>query len=204
MIEDTREGFRYLSSEKGLLAIAAYFAFSAICGGVSSVIVLPYFKGTFENGEYWYMFVMAFSLAGRAIGGMIHYRLKIPARFRYRIALVVYIAISIFEGIYLFFPFRVMMLLCFLVGIGGITSYTIRISATQSYVPDEKKGRFNGAFSMLSTVGALIGEFSAGILSERIPERVVLLLAMLLCALAAVVFIGGSRSSVAAIYNRTE
>jgi len=27
---------------------------------------------------------------------------------------------------------------------------------------------------------------------------------MLLCALAAVVFIGGSRSSVAAIYNRTE
>ena len=204
VIEDTREGFRYLSSEKGLLAIAAYFAFSAICGGVSSVIVLPYFKGTFENGEYWYMFVMAFSLAGRAIGGMIHYRLKIPARFRYRIALVVYIAISIFEGIYLFFPFRVMMLLCFLVGIGGITSYTIRISATQSYVPDEKKGRFNGAFSMLSTVGALIGEFSAGILSERIPERVVLLLAMLLCALAAVVFIGGSRSSVAAIYNRTE
>ncbi len=150
------------------------------------------------------MFVMAFSLAGRAIGGMIHYRLKIPARFRYRIALVVYIAISIFEGIYLFFPFRVMMLLCFLVGIGGITSYTIRISATQSYVPDEKKGRFNGAFSMLSTVGALIGEFSAGILSERIPERVVLLLAMLLCALAAVVFIGGSRSSVSAIYNRTE
>ena len=91
-----------------------------------------------------------------------------------------------------------------IVGIGGITSYTIRISATQSYVPDEKKGRFNGAFSMLSTVGALIGEFSAGILSERIPERVVLLLAMLLCALAAVVFIGGSRSSVAAIYNRTE
>ena len=89
-------------------------------------------------------------------------------------------------------------------GILGITSYTIRISATQSYVPDEKKGRFNGAFSMLSTVGALIGEFSAGILSERIPERVVLLLAMLLCALAAVVFIGGSRSSVAAIYNRTE
>ena len=204
VLADIREGFRYLSEEKGLLAIAAYFAFSAICGGVSSVIVLPYFKSTFPNGEYWFMFVMAFSLAGRAIGGMIHYRLKIPAAYRYAIALAVYIVISICEGIYLFFSFPVMMLLCFIVGIGGVTSYTIRISATQSYVPDEKKGRFNGAFNMLSTVGALIGEFAAGILTESFSERIILLTAMLLCALAAVVFIGGGKKHVEIIYNRTE
>ncbi len=204
VLADIREGFRYLSEEKGLLAIAAYFAFSAICGGVSSVIVLPYFKSTFPNGEYWFMFVMAFSLAGRAIGGMIHYRLKIPAGYRYTIALAVYIVISICEGVYLFFSFPVMMLLCFIVGIGGVTSYTIRISATQSYVPDEKKGRFNGAFNMLSTVGALIGEFAAGILTESFSERIILLTAMLLCALAAVVFIGGGKKHVEIIYNRTE
>ncbi len=204
MLVDTREGFRYLSVEKGLLAIAAYFAFSAVCGGVSSVITLPYFKGTFQNGEYWYMFVMAFSLGGRAIGGMFHYRVKIPAKFRYAIALAVYITISICEGIYLFFSFKVMMLLCLITGLGGVTSYTIRISATQSYVPDEKKGRFNGAFNMLSTLGALIGEFAAGTLTLLMPERMVLLSAMLLCALAAVVFIGGGRKYVAPIYNRTE
>ena len=150
------------------------------------------------------MFVMAFSLAGRAIGGMIHYRLKIPAAYRYAIALAVYIVISICEGVYLFFSFPVMMLLCFIVGIGGVTSYTIRISATQSYVPDEKKGRFNGAFNMLSTVGALIGEFAAGILTESFSERIILLTAMLLCALAAVVFIGGGKKHVEIIYNRTE
>ena len=204
ILKDTQEGFLYLSTEKGLLAIAGYFAFSAICGGVSSVIVLPYFKSTFRNGEYWFMFVMAFSLAGRAIGGLIHYRLKIPARYRYAIALTVYVIISVCEGVYLFFSFPVMMLLCFIVGIGGVTSYTIRISATQSYVPDEKKGRFNGAFNMLSTVGALIGEFAAGVLSEHFPERIILLATMLFCALAAVVFIGGGRKHVAAIYNRAE
>ena len=201
---DTKEGFLYLLSEKGLLAIAAYFAFSAVCGGVSSVIVLPYFKFTFENGEYWFMFVMAFMLAGRAIGGMIHYRVKIPAEYRYGTALAVYIVISICEGIYLFFPFRVMMLLCFIVGIGGVTSYTIRISATQSYVPDEKKGRFNGAFNMLSTAGALAGEFSAGLLSAVLPGRIILLSAMLLCTLAAVIFIGGGKQHVEVIYNRME
>lgn len=47
-----------------------------------------------------------------------------------------------------------------LTGILGVTSYTIRISATQSYVPDEKKGRFNGAFNMLNTVGSFTGTCS--------------------------------------------
>lgn len=204
MLADTKEGFLYLASEKGLLAIAAYFMFSAVCGGVSSVIVLPYFKNSFTNGEYWYMFVMAFALVGRAIGGVIHYRVRIPARYRYLTALTVYIVISVCEGVYLFFPFPVMMVLCFIVGIGGVTSYTIRISATQSYVPDEKKGRFNGAFNMLSTLGALIGEFAAGTLTVLMPERVVQLLALLLCALAAAVLIGGGKKYVSVIYNRSE
>ena len=203
MLTDTREGFLYLAAEKGLLAIAAYFAFSSICGGVSSVIILSYFKKTFENGEYLYMLEWGTALAARALGGLIHYQINIPPKYRYQIALTVYVVISICEGIYLFFPIPVMMCLCFIVGIGGITSYTIRISATQSYVPDERKGRFNGAFNMLSTAGALAGEVLAGLLTLIVPERIVLLIVMLLCALAAVIFIGGGRAHVAHIYNRS-
>lgn len=201
---DIREGFLYLAGEKGLMAVAVYFAFSAICGGVSQVIVLPYFTKTFANGEYWFMLVGGMILVGRAIGGLIHYRMSIPAKSRYRIALTVYITISVLEGIYLFFPVPLMMMFCFLIGIGGVTSYTIRVSATQSYVPDEKKGRFNGAFNMLSTMGALIGELLAGSLSAVFPERIILMTVMLLCALAAVVFIGGGRKHVAYIYNRVQ
>lgn len=199
---DIREGFSYLVSEKGLLAIAVYFAFSSVCGGVSQVIVLPWFKMTFENGEYIYMLVWGFGLAGRALGGLVHYRTRIPPKYRYSLALAIYVIISVNEGIYLFFPIPVMILLCFIVGIGGITSYTIRLSATQSYVPDERKGRFNGAFNVLSTAGALVGELAAGSLSLIMPERIVLLSVMLLCALAALVFIGGGRKYVAPIYNR--
>lgn len=204
VLEDTREGFRYLKAEKGLLSIALYFCFSAACNGVSSVIVLPYFKGAFPNGEYWYLLVMGTMLVGRAIGGAVHYKVRIPAALRYRIALTVYIVISLCEGIYLFGPIPAMVPLCFIVGIGGVTSYTIRISATQSYVPDEKKGRFNGAFNMLCTVGSLTGQFAAGTLSAVVHERVILLAAMLLCVVAAVVFIGGGRKHVSRIYNRTE
>ena len=204
MLRDIREGFAYLRSEKGLLAIALYFAFSAITGGVSTVIVLPWFKSVYENGEYLYMLVWGMALVGRAIGGMVHYRVNIPPQYRYRTALAVYIVISVLEGVYLFTPIPVMMALCFIVGIGGITSYTIRISATQSYVPDERKGRFNGAFNMISTAGALLGEVLAGGLTLLLPERIVLLGAMLLCAMAAIVFIGGGREHVAYIYNRTQ
>ena len=201
---DIREGFGYLLAEKGLLAVAVYFGFSAVCGGVSNVITLPYFKNSFPNGEYLYMLVWGCGLLGRAIGGGLHYRLKLPARHRYAIALAVYVTISLAEGVYLFTPLPVMMALCFLIGIGGVTSYTIRISATQSYVPDEKKGRFNGAFNMIYTVGALIGEGAAGVGSELIPERFVLMTAMLLCAAAAVIFIGGGRREVSRIYNRIQ
>ena len=204
MLRDIRDGFAYLKSEKGLLAIAVYFAFSAVCGGISTVIVLPWFKSVYDNGEYLYMLVWGMALVGRALGGLVHYRFTIPPKYRYRTALTVYITISVLEGIYLFTPIPVMMALCFLIGIGGITSFTIRISATQSYVPDERKGRFNGAFNMISTAGALLGEMLAGGLTLVMPERVVLLAAMLICALAAIVFIGSGREHVAYIYNRSQ
>ena len=160
--------------------------------------------GVYDNGEYLYMLVWGMALLGRALGGMVHYRVTIPAKYRYATALTVYIVISLLEGVYLFTPIPVMMAMCFLVGIGGITSYTIRVSATQSYVPDERKGRFNGAFNMLSTAGALLGELLAGGLTLVLPERVVLLAAMLVCAAAAIVFIGGGREHVSLIYNRSE
>ena len=204
MFKDTREGFRYLTAEKGLLAIAVYFGFSSFAMGVSSVITLPYFKGTFDNGEYIYMVVWGMALIGRAIGGGVHYKLKIPSHLRYGIALAVYIAISLFEAFYLFLPIPLMMILCFLNGAGGVTSYTIRVSATQSYVPDEKKGRFNGVFGMINTVGALAGELIAGLLTVFMPERLVLMSALLLCAAAAIFVIGGCHKPVAEIYNRQQ
>ena len=203
VLKDVGDGFSYLRSEKGLFAIAVYFGISSICSGVSNVLVLPWFKSTFENGEYLYMLVWGMALVGRAIGGTLYYRLSIPPELRYRAALTVYVVISVFEGVYLFTPIPVMMLLCFAIGIGGITSYTIRVSATQSYVPDERKGRFNGAFNMLSTAGALIGEVLAGAFTVIVPERVLLLAVMLLCAVSAIVIIGGNHRHISCIYNRS-
>ena len=204
LLRDIKEGFRYLLSEKGLLCVAIYFAVSSLANGASSVITLPYFKSTFENGEYIYMLVWGMAIFGRAIGGGIHYKMSLPVQKKYSIALTVYVIISLGEGFYLYCPLPVMMASCFLTGILGVTSYTIRISATQSYVPDEKKGRFNGAFNMLNTVGSFAGNLIAGALTAFLPARGVLTGFMLITAAAAVVVIGGGRKAVSAIYNRQQ
>ncbi len=201
MFTDIKEGFRYLMGEKGLLAVALYFTFSAFAGGASAVITLPFFKANFPNGEYTYMMVWGMAIAGRAIGSAVHYRFNLPVRYKYYIALGVYILTSVIEGTYLYLTVPVMMCMCFCTGLMGITSYTIRISATQSYVPDEKKGRFNGAFNTLNTVGSFSGELVAGALTTVMATRAVLSLVMGLCAAAAIVFIGGWGRYVKPIYN---
>ena len=84
----------------------------------------------------------------------------------------------------------------------GVTSYNIRLSTTQSYVPDDKKGRFNGAFGTLSTVGILLGQALAGALSSVIGERTIVVIANALTLVAALVFIGGGKKHVEKIYNQ--
>ena len=97
-----------------------------------------------------------------------------------------------------------MMALCFLVGIGGVTTYTIRISAMQSYIPDERKGRVTGAFNMLVMLGAFLGEAIGGLASELIGERMIIMIAMLIQAALAVVIIGGNKAAISEIYNREQ
>ena len=199
---DLKEGIHYLASEKGLLAVTLYFTAMSVAGGASQVITLPWFKGAFDNGEYLYMFVSIFSVIGRSLGGVIHYKIQLPAAKKFGIALFVYVSISIVEAFYLYTPLYSMAIGSFIIGIFGVTSYNIRVSATQSHVPHEMKGRFNGAFFMLNTVGALTGELLAGVLSEAIPMRATLMVFMLFNALSALVIIGGNKKHVAPLYNR--
>ncbi len=199
---DAKEGVRYLRAEKGLMCVTLYFVISAFAGGAEGVITLPYFKGAFENGELIYMTTWGFSVVGRAIGGLLQYKIKYPAAIKFGLALAVYCIINILEGGYLYLPVNGMRAACFLVGILGVTSYTIRASATQSYVPDDRKGRFNGAFIMLVTAGSLMGELIAGALTAFMPMRTILVVFMGIALVAAVVIIGGGKKHVKPLYNR--
>ena len=204
MLSDTKKGFEYLWQEKGLFFIALYFLFSSISGGASNVIYLPYMKANFAHGEYYYLLFGGFMMLGRVITSSWHYRNKLPVNKKFLITFIVYTTLSLINGSLLYLPLTIMFILGFIQGCMGVTSYTIRISATQSYVPDEKKGRFNGAFNMLSVLGCLIGEGIAGVLSELMDMRLVVVLVEVVVFASAVLIMGGGRKSVAPIYNREQ
>ena len=143
-------------------------------------------------------------MAGRSITSVWHYRHTLPVNRKFIIALFVYLFIAVFDGTMLFMPLLVMFIAAFISGCLGVTSYTIRVSATQSYVPDEKKGRFNGAFNVLSVLGALIGQGVAGVLSEIMDLRFVMLLTQVIVFSAAIIIIGGHSKDVSKIYNRQQ
>ena len=204
MLSDTKKGFEYLWQEKGLFFIALYFLFSSISGGASNVIYLPYMKANFAHGEYYYLLFGGFMMLGRVITSSWHYRNKLPVNKKFLITFIVYTTLSLINGALLYLPLTIMFILGFIQCCMGVTSYTIRISATQSYVPDEKKGRFNGAFNMLSVLGCLIGEGIAGVLSEIMDMRLVVVLVEVVVFASAVLIMGGGRKSVAPIYNREQ
>jgi hypothetical protein len=203
LIGDFGDGLVYIWQQKGLLAIVGFLLFQKPgcrrCGGSSR---LPYFKGHFRHyGEYYYMFIWGLSMVGRVLGSVLHYRTKMPARANSRFPWRPILPLRHWKGTYLYVPLLAMTVMTFTVGLLDVTSYNIRLSGTQSYVPDERKGRFNGIFATLSTGGMLLGQILAGAAEAVLNMRTVLSCFMGLCALAALVLIGLNKKYVAPILN---
>ena len=206
---DLREGAAYIAGEKGLLAITLYFMFSSFAGNGSGELYLPFFRSHAALFAAWpvaavtlYTIVSSFTEAGRVVGGLVHYKVKLPARKKFAIAMAIYVLINLIECTILFLPIPVMAAVFFLDGLLGVTSYNIRIAATQSYLPDDKRARFNGAYQMITSLGSLCGALLAGSLAEIMPERGVILLFSAVGLTAAWLFMFRRRREVAAIYNR--
>ena len=127
---DLSDGLSYLKKERGLGTITVYFFLTMLCSSVCSTVTLPYFKTLGTQGVEMYSVVMSVATAGRIIGGALQYRFRYPPAKKYLIAVFVYISICVFDGSYLFLPFAGMLVLNFLTGVFGVTSYNIRISST--------------------------------------------------------------------------
>lgn len=163
---DFVEGTKYIGSEKGLLAITIYFFIISICGSAQGALLLPYFRGipTFNlfgadiSGTWVYLIVFGCSTIGRVIGGNVQYRVKFKQEKKYIVAVFVYIATNVISMVLLHLPVWTMMLCMLVEGMLSVTSYNIRISSTQVYVPDQKRGRFNGAFMFFNNLGSLLGQ----------------------------------------------
>ena len=201
-VQDLKDGFAYLRRERGLNAVTWFFFVMMFASSICMTLALPYFKSlTGVDGVMQYTFVMGASTVGRLIGGGVHYFFKYPAQKKYNIALFVYIVISFIDGAYLFFPFWAMLIFMLFEGMLGVTSYNIRISSTQNYLPDEMRGRFNGLFQMLTILGTISGQLIAGAIGDLFDIRWVVVASMTLTVLAVFVIIVPNGEHVKKIYN---
>ena len=62
----------------------------------------------------------------------------------------------------------------------------------------------NGTFLMLTTIGSLLGQLLAGMLTEIMPMRGVLSLFMGISGASAVIIMGKGRNEVKPIYNKKQ
>ena len=86
-------------------------------------------------------------------------------------------------------------------GMLGVTSYNIRISGTQNYLPDEMRGRFNGLFQMLSILGTIAGQLIAGAIGDLFDIRWVVAVCMAISGLAVFFIVLPNGEHVKKIYN---
>ena len=206
--QDLREGMDYIREERGLLLIALYFMVLNFSGSAEQ-LRLPFFLNHAERFAAWPVTAAAlfavlsnFTVAGRFLGGLIQYKLRIPRERRFLVAFFVYVTTSLLSGTLLFLPVPLMALWFLLDGVLGVTSYTIRSVATQSYVPDNRRARFNGIFQMICFVGSVTGSLVIGALAEVLPERLIVTATNALVLLAVYLFMYRGREHVKKIYNR--
>ena len=206
---DFKEGLQYIKGEKGLFTITKYFFISGVSMGVMHTLMLPYFKNHPHlysslpiDVITLYTITTTIGLMGRFAGGFVQYKIKYPTDKKFAIAIFVYITFAIMNATKLFLPVPLMLTVFFAGGILSVTSYNIRVSATQNYIPDTIRGRFNGMFSMLSTVGSIIGQFVAGVFGEFAPERLIIIFVMIVDITAVLLIMYRGREHVKPIYNQ--
>lgn len=205
---DFREGVEYIRGERGLLIISLYFMCSFFTYGADT-LQLPFFRNNAELFSAWpvaavtlYAIISNCNVAGRLVGGFIQYKVPLPKEHKTTIAISVYVIISVLSGTALFLPVPLMVLSFFLNGIFGVTSYTIRTAATQVYVPDTKRARFNGTFQMMTSLGGVAGSLTVGVLGEALPERAIILGMNVLGLVMTYFLMYRNREAVKRVYNQ--
>jgi len=165
-IEDLKEGFRYYKVEKGILGIGILFAAFSFVYTSHDLLRMPYFINSDQFTLQDFSFLITASSIGRIVGGIIHYTFKYPPHKRYMIAIIVYFTVEALSATMLYMPYFLMISASFLVGLLSVTSFNIRMTATQVYIPNHMRGRVNSSQALLWNIGAIIGALVIGYIAE--------------------------------------
>jgi MFS family permease len=167
-------GIRYLRNEKGVRNIYTYMATSIAVGNGNYLMSMAYFQSG-ANGftTAMFSFLQSSETLGRMAGGLLHYIVKIPPKWRYKITESVYFAYNAIDGIMLLLAYPLMVVLRFIVGFLGVNSMTLREAAVQRKLPSEVRARVEALFTVMISLGQMAMGLVAGALGEVLRYPVV-------------------------------
>lgn len=200
---DLKEGIKYYGKEKGILGIGLLFSVFSFLYASHDLLRMPYF---IEHDIYTiqhFSFLITAGAAGRIVGGIVHYLFKYPTNKKYIIAVSVYFSVEIMSATMLFMPYFLMITVSFIVGLLSVTSFNIRMSSTQAYIPQNMRGRVNSTQQLLWNVGAIIGVIVIGVIAEYTlyDYRYILLYASSLSLIAIILIPVRMKEEFKKIYN---
>lgn len=189
-IHNLKEGFGYYKFEKGIYGIAILFAAFSYVYASHDLLRMPYFVSSSVYTLQHFSFLITASSIGRIVGGIIHYTFRYPPKMRFIIAVFVYFAVELLSATMLCMPYLVMLSVSFIIGLLSVTSFNIRMTATQVYIPTEIRGRVNSSQKLLWNIGAILGALITGIIAEYtvLDYRFIMLL-MSLVSLVTIVLV---------------
>jgi MFS transporter, DHA3 family, macrolide efflux protein len=201
---DMLGGIRYLKLEKGVRGIYSYMAVANAVSGGNDLMSMAFFQSTFGMGTTMYSLLISSETLGRMLGGFLHYFIKIPPAWRYRITEKVYLIYETLDGVMLLLYYPIMVVIRFILGFLGVNTATLRSAAVQKYLPSEVRARVEAVFSVMIALGTMLIRLIAGALGEVLPYPVITILLSLLALFCVYAFVIRNKQEISAIYERNE
>lgn len=198
---DIREAVQYLKEERGLRSVYEYMAVTnGVASGFSPILVAFFrtFPG-FTAAMYSAFSVVEF--AGRTIGSVLQYRIKIPDKKKYGLVLFVYQVYESMDMCLLWLPYPLMLVNRGICGFLGSNSAILRSAAVQRYIPEKLRSRINAFEDVLITAGASVFSLMMGFLGEILDYRWCVTIGGAIAMLASWLLIWGRRKDVRRVYE---
>ena len=198
---DIREAVQYLKEERGLRSVYEYMAVTnGVASGFSPLLVAFFrtFPG-FTAAMYSAFSVVEF--AGRTIGSVLQYRIKIPDKKKYGLVLFVYQVYESMDMCLLWLPYPLMLVNRGICGFLGSNSAILRSAAVQRYIPEKLRSRINAFDDVLITAGASVFSLMMGFLGEILDYRWCVTIGGAIAMLASWLLIWGRRKDVRRVYE---
>lgn len=199
---DMLEGLQYMKKEKGIRSIYSYMAVTSGSAEGISLMSLALFQSSPILSTTMYAFLSTAEMAGRILGAVFHYFVKIPEKSRYRVATGVYATYEGLDMVFLFTAYPLMVINRFIAGFLGINSLNIREASTQNYIPSHMRARVNAFFSMVVALCTCLARLVSGLAGEYMPYPYVALCFAGLSMMMVILIIIRNKKSIKPIYNQ--